>query len=139
MLCKLDSWRDWWTTVQMKTVVSSNQSRAKILRDNHRIVSGCVRMQTMLRLLTRWICGNFCTPSGWFYRWFASMQEAYRRTCSHFSTRSTLGIPEGTLLRTVLTGDWQIEQRSTVGVLRIRGTFPAPAHPRTISNCPVLA
>ncbi|CAN0522232.1 unnamed protein product, partial [Ectocarpus sp. 8 AP-2014] len=32
------------------------------------------------------------------------MQDAYARTCSHFSTRSTLGIPEGTVLRTVLTG-----------------------------------
>ncbi|CAN0175279.1 unnamed protein product, partial [Scytosiphon promiscuus] len=42
--------------------------------------------------------------SGWFYRWFESMQDAYARTCSHFSTRSTLGIPEGTVLRTVLTG-----------------------------------
>ncbi|CAM9468076.1 unnamed protein product [Laminaria digitata] len=42
--------------------------------------------------------------SGWFYEWFASMQDAYHRTCSHFSTRSTLGIPEGTVLRTVLTG-----------------------------------
>eukprot|EP00904_Undaria_pinnatifida_P006621 jgi/Undpi1/3089/HiC_scaffold_15.g06463.m1 len=42
--------------------------------------------------------------SGWFYEWFAGMQDAYHRTCSHFSTRSTLGIPEGTVLRTVLTG-----------------------------------
>ncbi|CAN0314531.1 unnamed protein product, partial [Hapterophycus canaliculatus] len=33
------------------------------------------------------------------------MQDAYARTCSHFSTRSTLGIPEGTVLRTVLTGE----------------------------------
>lgn len=32
------------------------------------------------------------------------MQDAYTRTCSHFSTRSTKGIPEGTVLRTVLTG-----------------------------------
>lgn len=34
------------------------------------------------------------------------MQDAYHRTCSHFSTRSTLGIPEGTVLRTVLTGEF---------------------------------
>lgn len=33
------------------------------------------------------------------------MEDAYRRTCSHFSTRSTVGIPEGTVLRTVLTGN----------------------------------
>lgn len=45
-------------------------------------------------------------PPGWFYEWFASMQDAYHRTCSHFSTRSTLGIPEGTVLRTVLTGEF---------------------------------
>lgn len=47
-----------------------------------------------------------CTPPGWFYEWFAGMQDAYHRTCSHFSTRSTLGIPEGTVLRTVLTGEF---------------------------------
>lgn len=35
------------------------------------------------------------------------MQDAYHRTCSHFSTRSTLGIPEGTVLRTVLTGEFK--------------------------------
>lgn len=66
------------------------------------------------------------------------MQEAYRRTCSHFSTRSTLGIPEGTLLRTVLTGDMQIEQSSIVGVLRLHGLFPAAAQPLMLSNCLVL-
>lgn len=33
------------------------------------------------------------------------MRDAYRRTCSHFSTRATMGVPEGTVLRTLLTGN----------------------------------
>lgn len=48
------------------------------------------------------------------------MQDAYHRTCSHFSTRSTLGIPEGTVLRTVLTGEFE---SLTVLVQKYERTF----------------
>lgn len=41
---------------------------------------------------------------GAFYSWFTQMQDAYRRTSSHFSSAPMFGLDEGSVLRTVLTG-----------------------------------
>jgi hypothetical protein len=41
---------------------------------------------------------------GWFHDWFSTMGSAYERTSSHYSTGDTIGVPEGHLLRTLLSG-----------------------------------
>ncbi|CAM9639240.1 unnamed protein product [Chrysoparadoxa australica] len=41
---------------------------------------------------------------GWYYDWFLRMDEAYQRTSSHYSSKQTYGVPEGAVLRTLLTG-----------------------------------
>lgn len=54
----------------------------------------------------------FCLGrAGWFYRWFAKMPGAYHRLCSHFSTRPTIGVPEGTVLKTMLSGNFSLYSR----------------------------
>ena len=40
----------------------------------------------------------------WYYGHFAKMQDAYRRGSSHRSTREQVGVPEGNILKTLLTG-----------------------------------
>ncbi|CAM9725407.1 unnamed protein product [Phaeothamnion confervicola] len=41
---------------------------------------------------------------GWFYGWFAGLADAYKRRSSHRSTGPTYGVPEGAVLKTLLTG-----------------------------------
>lgn len=42
---------------------------------------------------------------GAFYSWFTHMQDSYRRTSSHRSIVPMYGIDEGSVLRTILTGE----------------------------------
>lgn len=53
------------------------------------------------------------------------MQDAYRRSCSHFSTSATVGVPEGIVLKTILTG----------GPVQI-ADFSMKGHPRIILHLP---
>eukprot|EP01006_Ploeotia_vitrea_P036036 TRINITY_DN65959_c5_g3_i1.p1 TRINITY_DN65959_c5_g3~~TRINITY_DN65959_c5_g3_i1.p1 ORF type:complete len:599 (+),score=240.77 TRINITY_DN65959_c5_g3_i1:2-1798(+) len=42
---------------------------------------------------------------GWFYTFLTHMHDSYRRRSSHSSTRPQFGVPEGTVLQTLLIGE----------------------------------
>ncbi len=41
---------------------------------------------------------------GWYHDWFSVMKGARNRTSSHYSHGESVGVPEGHLLRTLLSG-----------------------------------
>lgn len=44
---------------------------------------------------------------GRFYSWLTKMRDSYQRASSHDSTAPTYGIPQGSIIRTILTGRTQ--------------------------------